>query len=223
MRILLVEDDHILGDAMCRSLEHAGHAVDWTRNGNDADLALRDQVYDLALLDLGLPKLDGFEILRRLRERKFNLPVLIVTARDSLNDRIKGLDLGADDYVLKPFDMPELLARIRALARRTLSLSSTRIIYGPLIYDMADRLITIDSQPMALSPREFDILETFLLKIGKLITKEQLIEKLCNWDEELGGNAIEVYIHRLRKKLQPLGVDLTTVRGLGYMLGKRND
>jgi len=223
MRILLVEDDQILGDAMCRSLEHAGHAVDWTRNGNDADLALGDQVYDLALLDLGLPKLDGFEILRRLRERKSNLPVLIVTARDSLTDRIKGLDLGADDYVLKPFDMPELLARVRSQARRTLSLSSTRIIYGPLTYDMADHLITVDGQPMAISPREFDILETLLLKVGKLITKEQLIEKLCNWDEELGSNAIEVYIHRLRKKLQPLGVELITVRGLGYMLDKRND
>lgn len=223
MRILLVENDQILGDAMCRSLEHAGHAVDWTRNGNDADLALGDQVYDLALLDLGLPKLDGFEVLRRLRERKSNLPVLIVTARDSLNDRIKGLDLGADDYVLKPFDMPELLARVRAQARRSLSLSSTRIIYGPLTYDMADHLITVDGQPMAISPREFDILEALLLKVGKLITKEQLIEKLCNWDGELGSNAIEVYIHRLRKKLQPLGVDLITVRGLGYMLDKRDD
>jgi DNA-binding response OmpR family regulator len=223
MRILLVEDDKILGDAMHRSLEQAGYAVDWARNGKDADLVLGDQIYDLALLDLGLPKLDGFEVLRRLRNRKSNLPVLIVTARESLDDRVKGFDLGADDYILKPFDMPELLARVRAQLRRAQSMPTTKVMYGPLIYDMSDRLIRINGEPMALSARELDILETMLLKVGKVITKEQLVEKLCNWDEELGNNAIEVYVHRLRKKLQPLGVDISTVRGLGYMLDKRND
>jgi DNA-binding response OmpR family regulator len=223
MRILLVEDDKILGDAMHRSLEQAGYAVDWARNGKDADLVLGDQIYDLALLDLGLPKLDGFEVLRRLRNRKSNLPVLIVTARESLDDRVKGFDLGADDYILKPFDMPELLARVRAQLRRAQSMPTTKVMYGPLIYDMSDRLIRINGEPMALSARELDILETMLLKVGKVITKEQLVEKLCNWDEELGNIAIEVYVHRLRKKLQPLGVDISTVRGLGYMLDKRND
>jgi DNA-binding response OmpR family regulator len=223
MRILLVEDDKILGDAMHRSLEQAGYAVDWARNGKDADLVLGDQIYDLALLDLGLPKLDGFEVLRRLRNRKSNLPVLIVTARESLDDRIKGFDLGADDYILKPFDMPELLARVRAQLRRAQALPTTRVMYGPLVYDMSDRLVRIDGEPMALSARELDILETMLLKVGKVVTKEHLVEKLCNWDEELGNNAIEVYVHRLRKKLQPLGVDISTVRGLGYMLDKRND
>lgn len=223
MRILLVEDDKILGDAMHRSLEQAGYAVDWARNGKDADLVLGDQIYDLALLDLGLPKLDGFEVLRRLRNRKSNLPVLIVTARESLDDRVKGFDLGADDYILKPFDMPELLARVRAQLRRAQALPTTRVIYGPLVYDMSDRLVRIDGEPMALSARELDILETMLLKVGKVVTKEHLVEKLCNWDEELGNNAIEVYVHRLRKKLQPLGVDISTVRGLGYMLDKRND
>jgi DNA-binding response OmpR family regulator len=222
MRILLVEDDRILGDAMHRSLEQAGYAVDWARNGKDADLVLGDQVYDLALLDLGLPKLDGFEVLRRLRNRKSTLPVLIVTARESLDDRIKGLDLGADDYVLKPFDMPELLARVRVHMRRSQSLPTTKVNYGPLVYDMSDRLVRVDGEPMALSARELDILETMLLKVGKVVTKEQLIEKLCNWDEELGSNAIEVYVHRLRKKLQPHGVDVSTVRGLGYMLDKRS-
>lgn len=223
MRVLLVEDDQILGDAMLRSLEKSGYVVDWTRSGKDADLALSDQVYDIALLDLGLPKMDGFEILGRLRDRKSSLPVLIVTARDSLDDRIKGLDLGADDYIIKPFDMPELLARIRAHIRRAQSVATTTITYGPLVYDTVDRLARLDGEPMPLSPRELDILETMLFKLGKVVTKEQLVEKLCNWDEELGSNAIEVYVHRLRKKLQPLGIDLRTVRGLGYLLDKPDD
>lgn len=223
MRVLLVEDDQILGDAMLRSLERSGYVVDWTRSGKDADLALGDQVYDIALLDLGLPKMDGFEILRRLRDRKSSLPVLIVTARDSLDDRIKGLDLGADDYIIKPFDMPELLARVRAHIRRAQAVATTTIAYGPLIYDTVDRLARLDGEPMQLSPRELDILETMLFKLGKVVTKEQLVEKLCNWDDELGSNAIEVYVHRLRKKLQPLGIDLRTVRGLGYLLDKPSD
>lgn len=223
MRILLVEDDKVLGDAMQRSLEQAGYAVDWARNGKDADLVLGDQVYDLTLLDLGLPKMDGFEVLRRLRARKSNLPVLIVTARESLEDRIKGLDLGADDYVLKPFDMPELLARVRAHIRRTQASHSTEIAYGALSYDTASRLVRIDGEPFNLSARELGILETLLMKVGKVVTKELLVEKLCNWDEELGSNAIEVYVHRLRKKLQPLGIDISTVRGLGYMLEKPDE
>lgn len=222
MRILLVEDDRVLGDATLRSLQQAGYSVDWARNGKDADLALGDQVYDLALLDLGLPKLDGFEVLRRLRSRRSSLPVLIVTARDSLDDRIKGLDLGADDYVLKPFDMPELLARVRAHIRRSQASPTSEIAYGPLSYDIGSRLVRISGEPFNLSARELGILEALLLKIGKVITKEMLVEKLCSWDEELGSNAIEVYVHRLRKKLQPLGIDVSTVRGLGYMLEKRD-
>jgi two-component system OmpR family response regulator len=223
MRILLVEDNKVLGDAMLRSLQQSGYAVDWARNGKDADLALGDQVYDLALLDLGLPRMDGFEVLRRLRNRRSNLPVLIVTARESLEDRIKGLDLGADDYILKPFDMPELLARVRAHIRRAQTSASTEIIYGPLVYDTSSRLVRISGEPLNLSARELGILETLLMKVGKVVTKELLVEKLCNWDEELGSNAIEVYVHRLRKKLQPHGVDISTVRGLGYMLEKHRD
>lgn len=222
MRILLVEDDRVLGDAMLHSLQQAGYAVDWARNGKDADLALGDQIYDLALLDLGLPKMDGFEVLRRLRNRRSNLPVLIVTARDSLDDRIKGLDLGADDYVLKPFDMPELMARVRAHIRRTQTISTSEITYGPLSFDIGSRLVRVSGEPLNLSARELGILEALLLKTGKVITKEMLVEKLCSWDEELGSNAIEVYVHRLRKKLQPYGVDVSTVRGLGYMLEKRD-
>ncbi len=223
MRVLLVEDDDILGDAMHRSLIQAGYVVDWARNGHDADLVLGDQVYDLALLDLGLPRLDGFEVLRRLRNRKSSLPVLITTARDALDDRIKGLDLGADDYILKPFDMPELLARVRAHIRRSQAHPDTKITYGPLVYDMSDRLVRVNGEPMPLSSRELALLEALLHKVGKIVTKEQLVEKLCNWDEELGSNAIEVYVHRLRKKLNPLGVDISTVRGLGYLLEKRSD
>lgn len=222
MRILLAEDDNVLGDAIQRSLEQAGYAVDWARNGKDADLVLGDQVYDLALLDLGLPKIDGLEVLHRLRKRRSTLPVLIVTARDSLEDRIRGLDIGADDYILKPFEMAELLARVRAHIRRTQSLPSTVITYGRLSFDMSDRMVKIDGAPVTLSTRELGILEALLLNPGKVITKEQLIEKICNWDEALGSNAIEVYVHRLRKKLQPLGIDISTFRGLGYMLGNQD-
>ncbi len=223
MRILLVEDDNILGEATQLVLQQAGYAVDWARNGKNADLALGDQVYDLVLLDLGLPQMDGFEVLRRLRVRQSSLPVLIVTARDSVDDRVKGLDLGADDYVLKPFDMPELLARIRVHLRRTQSLLTNSITYGPLVYDMAERMIRVNGEPMAFPARELGILEAMLLKVGKVISNEKLMEKLCSWDEEISSNAIEVYVHRLRKKLQPLGVNIITVRGLGYMLEKEND
>ncbi len=222
MRILLVEDDQVLGDATLRSLQHAGYAVDWARNGKTADMALGDQIYDLALLDLGLPKMDGFEVLRRLRARRSKLPVLIVTARDGLEDRIKGLDLGADDYILKPFDMPELLARIRAHIRRIQQESDSEISYGALSYDTTSRLVRINGLPANFSARELGILETLLMKLGKVVTKELLVEKLTNWDEELGSNAIEVYVHRLRKKLEPHGIIVSTVRGLGYMLEKED-
>ncbi len=219
-RVLLVEDDKVLGDAMLRSLQQAGYAVDWARNGRDADLVLGDQVYDLALLDLGLPGMDGFQVLQRLRARRVTLPVLIVTARDALEDRIKGLDLGADDYVLKPFDMPELLARIRARTRRTQTIQENEIQFGELVYDINTRLVRISGEPVAFSARELGILETLLTRLGKVVTKEMLVEKLCNWDEELGSNAIEVYVHRLRKKLEPYNISINTVRGLGYMLEK---
>lgn len=221
MRILLVEDDQVLGDATLRSLQHAGYAVDWARNGKTADMALNDQVYDLALLDLGLPKMDGFEVLRRVRTRGTKLPVLIVTARDGLEDRIKGLDLGADDYVLKPFDMPELLARIRAHIRRSQATPDTEISYGNLSYDTNTRLVRINGEPANFSARELGILEELLMKQGKVVTKDFLVEKLCSWDEELGSNAIEVYMHRLRKKLEPHGILVSTVRGLGYMLERQ--
>jgi len=219
MRVLQVEDDAVLGDALLNSLTRAGYAVDWARSGTEADVALQDQVYDAIVLDLNLPGMDGFEVLQRLRSRRSDTPVMILTARDALDDRVKGLDLGADDYMLKPFDMPEFLARVRALLRRGGAATSNDIEFGSLTYDMSTRVVTAGGQPLNFSAREIGVLEALLMRAGKAVTKEALMEKLCNWDEDLGNNAIEVYVHRLRKKLEPYGVEIQTVRGLGYMIG----
>jgi len=223
MRILLVEDDPTLGNALSRSLRQSGYVVDWAVHGQAADLALRDQIYEAVVLDLGLPKIDGFEVLRRLRGRKLATPVIILTARDALEDRIKGLDLGADDYLIKPFKLPELEARLRALIRRSHAVSSSAIHYGPLTLDTKDRMVAVDSEPLALSSRELNVLETLLLRAGRVVSKEGLLEALCGWDEDVGSNAIEVYVHRLRKKLEPHGINIRTVRGLGYMLDRQQN
>lgn len=220
MRMLQVEDDAVLGDALLNALHRAGYAVDWAHSGTEADVALQDQVYDAVVLDLNLPGMDGFEVLQRLRSRRSDTPVLILTARDALDDRVRGLDLGADDYMLKPFDMPEFLARVRALLRRGGAATSNEIEFGQLRYDMTARSVTADGQPLHLSARELSVLEALLMRAGKAVAKEALMEKLCNWDEDLGSNAIEVYVHRLRKKLEPYGVEIQTVRGLGYMIGR---
>jgi two-component system, OmpR family, response regulator len=220
MRVLQVEDDAVLGDALLIALQRAGYAVDWARSGTEADIALQDQMYDAVVLDLNLPGMDGFEVLQRLRSRRSDTPVLILTARDALDDRVRGLDLGADDYMLKPFDMPEFLARVRALLRRGGTAASSDIEFGQLRYDMTSRHVTAGGLPLHLSAREIGVLEALLMRAGKAVTKEALMEKLCNWDEDLGNNAIEVYVHRLRKKLEPYGVEIQTVRGLGYMIGR---
>ena len=220
MRVLQVEDDAVLGDALLNALRRAGYAVDWARSGTEADVALQDQVYDAVVLDLNLPGMDGFEVLHRLRSRRSDTPVLILTARDALDDRVRGLDLGADDYMLKPFDMPEFLARVRALLRRGGAATSNEVEYGRLRYDMTARSVMADGQPLSLSARELGVLEALLMRAGKAVAKEALMEKLCSWDEDLGSNAIEVYVHRLRKKLEPFGVEIQTVRGLGYMIGR---
>jgi len=221
MRILLVEDDEMLGDALNSSLIKSAYAVDWAKDGKAADLALHDQVYEAVVLDLGLPKMDGFEVLRRLRSRKINTPVIILTAHDSLDDRVKGLDLGADDYLAKPFKLPELEARLRAHIRRNHTVSSSSIHYGQLTYDTKDRLVMADGKALNFSPRELSVLETLLLRVGRVVSKESMVENLCNWNEEVGNNAIEVYVHRLRKKLEPYGINIATVRGLGYLLNKQ--
>jgi two-component system OmpR family response regulator len=219
MRILLAEDDQIIADALSRSLRQTGYAVDCACSGLDADTALLTNNYDLVILDLGLPKLSGLDVLRRLRGRASKVPVLILTALDGINDRVKGLDLGADDYMAKPFELPELEARVRALTRR--SSGTTPVIQcGLLIFDQADRTAQINGSILDLSARELGLLEVLLSRVGRLVSKDQLVDHLCGWGEEVSHNAIEVYVHRLRKKIETGGVRITTVRGLGYCLEK---
>ena len=223
MRVLIVEDDSILADALCRSLTQSGYAVDSATQGEDADHMLAYQPYDLVILDLGLPRLSGFDVLRRLRRRSGQTPVLILTARDGVADRVKGLDLGADDYLTKPFDLGELEARIRALIRRGQSGGSTQLGIGKLLLDTAGRRAAIDEQPLDLSARELAVLEILMLKTGRVVNKEQIMEGLCNWEDDIGDNAIEVYVHRLRKKLKTCDIRIRTIRGLGYLLEKVPD
>ena len=205
---------------MSTSLNRAGYTVNWAHDGYEADIALHDPVYDAVILDLGLPKIDGFEVLRRVRGRKVMAPVIILTARDDLDDRVKGLDLGADDYLTKPFKLPELEARLRAQIRRNNSILASTIEYGPLVLNITDKMLTVNGEQMLLSPREFGVLEMLLSRVGRVVSKDAIVEALCKWDEGVGNNAIEVYIHRIRKKLEPLGINVLTIRGLGYLLQK---
>jgi two-component system OmpR family response regulator len=217
MRILIAEDDAIIADGLSRSLRQGGYAVDWAADGIAAEAALSTATYDLLILDLGLPKLSGLEVLKHLRARNSQLPVLILTALDGTGDRVKGLDLGADDYMVKPFELAELEARVRALTRR--SSGTTPIIQcGLLIYDQVGRVAQIQGQALDLSAREIGLLEILLNRMGRLVSKDQLVDHLCGWGEEVSHNAIEVYVHRLRKKLEAGGVKIATVRGLGYCL-----
>ncbi|HQR60067.1 MAG TPA: response regulator [Methylophilaceae bacterium] len=218
MRILIVEDDPILADGLIRSLGQSGYAVDCAANGERAHTMLKDEVYDLAILDLGLPKMDGLEVLRRLRQRGGQVPVLILTARDGVESRVQGLDLGADDYLTKPFNLVELEARIRALIRRGQLGVNTSLTCGALVFDSAGRRAMLAGHPIELSARELGVLEVLMQRHGRVVNKEQIMEALCSWDEDLGENAIEVYIHRLRKKLETSGVRIRTIRGLGYLL-----
>jgi two-component system OmpR family response regulator len=220
VRILLVEDDPLLADGLTRSLRQSDFAVDCVHDGEAADHVLAAQSYDVLILDLGLPKLDGFEVLKRLRRRGATTPVLILTARDALADRVKGLDLGADDYLTKPFDLPELEARVRALIRRGQSGGNPFLTHGQLSLDIGGRRATLAGVPLELSAREIGVLEVLMLRSGRVVNKEQLAEQLYGWDDEVGSNAIEVYVHRLRKKLEPAGVVIRTIRGLGYLLEK---
>lgn len=220
MRILIAEDDAVLADGLTRTLRGADYAVDCVNDGAQADHVLAAHDYDLLILDLGLPKLDGFEVLRRMRRRSTRVPVLILTARDSLEDRVRGLDLGADDYLTKPFDLPELEARVRALIRRGQAGGSSVLAHGQLALDTAGRRATLSGQPLDLSARELGVLEVLMMRSGRVVGKEQLAQQLYGWDEEVGANAIEVYVHRLRKKLEPAGVNIRTIRGLGYLLEK---
>lgn len=222
MRILLVEDDAILGNATSVYLRNNGYVVDWAQDGKQADLALHEDIYEVVILDLGLPQMDGLNVLKRLRARKISTNVIILTARDALEDRIAGLDFGADDYLIKPIKLPELAARLRVQIRRKHAVSAATIEYPPLTLHVKDRLVTHLGEPFALSPREFSLLETLLIRVGKVVSKESLLSNISDWDDNLGSNAIEVFMHRLRKKLLQVGIEIRTVRGLGYLLDKQN-
>jgi two-component system, OmpR family, response regulator len=223
MRLLLVEDDRELGNAVFASLSAEGYAVDWITDGESANVALTTATYDLMLLDLGLPKKGGIAVLRELRARadtQRSLPVLIVTAMDSVKDRVEGLDAGGDDYLIKPFSLAELHARVRALIRRRNAVTSNTIVHGSLRFDLQSRQATLADAALELSSREAAILEVLLLRAGRAVSKEQLMESLFTWDRDITLNAIEVYVHRLRKKLEPAKVSVRTFRGLGYCIEK---
>ena len=220
MRILIAEDDQVLADGLLRALRIGGYAVDRVASGAEADAALASHEFDLLILDLGLPRLHGLDVLRRLRARGSSMPVLILTAADSVEQRVQGLDLGADDYMAKPFSLQELEARVRALTRRGLGTASTLLRHGPLTFDATGRVAYLDDRMIELSARELGLLEVLLQRVGRLVSKEQLVEQLCAWGEEVSNNAIEVYVHRLRKKIEQGPVRIATVRGLGYCLEK---
>ncbi len=220
MRILIAEDDNVLADGLSRSLRLAGFAVDGVVNGHDADNALSSEDYDLLILDLGLPRMAGLEVLRRLRLRNSRVPVLILTAADSVEQRVTALDLGADDFMAKPFALSELEARVRALVRRGAGGGPTVMKHGPLSYDQIGRTAYLHDETLELSARELGLLEILLQRSGRLVSKDQLVGHLCEWGEEVSNNAIEVYVHRLRKKIEGGGIRIATVRGLGYCLQK---
>lgn len=218
MRILIVEDNTALAEGLMRSLRAASYAVDLATNGTDADMVLKTEVYDLVILDLGLPRMNGLDVLKRMRARRCRVPVLILSAHDGIEERVTGLDLGADDYMIKPFNLLELEARVRTLIRRGVMGSQSVFQLGPVAFDMASRSISVNGKALSLSTRELGVLEILMLQAGKVVSKERLVDKLYDWNTETTNNAIEVYIHRLRKKLEPAGVAIRTIRGLGYLL-----
>ncbi len=218
MRILLVEDHPQLADSVSQALRGAGWTVDLLHDGVAADLALASEEYALAILDVGLPRLDGFEVLARLRERGKTLPVLMLTARSEVKDRVHGLNLGADDYLAKPFELSELEARVKALLRRSVLGGEPLQRCGGLVYDLGTRRFTLDEAPMSLTSREQSVLEALIARPGRVMSKDQLAAQVFGLDQEASPDAIEIYIHRLRKKLEGSQVRIVTFRGLGYLL-----
>ena len=214
MRILLIEDDVMIGKAVRSGLADAGFAVDWVTDGRAAELALATDVYDLAVLDLGLPKKDGMAILASMRSMGNAMPVLIASARDAVRDRIAGLEAGADDYVLKPFDLDELVARVRALLRRNAGSGSPMLKFGSLMLDPLRKLVTRGDATVELSAKEFAVLEALMRRPGAVLSRAQLEESVYGWGDEVGSNAIEVHLHHLRKKLG--AAVIKNVRGVGY-------
>jgi DNA-binding response OmpR family regulator len=218
MRILLVEDDPQLGDGLTIGLRQAGFAVDWLKDGNSADQALQSETFDFVVLDLGLPRLSGMEVLSRARRRGQNMPILILTARDATGEKVAGLDAGADDYLVKPIDLDELTARIRALTRRSAGRAEPLLIHGELALDPAAHTVTQAGLVVELSSREFSLLQQLLENAGRVLTRTQLEQSIYGWRDEPDSNALEVHIHHLRKKL---GSELIrTLRGVGYTIAK---
>jgi DNA-binding response OmpR family regulator len=218
MRILLVEDDRMIGESVRCALRQEGHVVDWMRDGRAADAALGSESFDLVLLDLGLPQRDGLDVLRALRDRKNATPVIILTARDAVADRVRGLDAGADDYVVKPFELDELTARMRAVQRRHSGRAQSAVEIEGVRIDPATREVTLGGEPVLLSAREYAVLEALLLRPGAILSRAQLEDRLYGWGEEIESNAVSVYIHQLRRKL---GAEfIHNVRGVGYYVGK---
>ena len=218
--ILIIDDEIQIRKLLEIALDSNGYKTIFAVNGKEGISLAANHQPDLIILDLGLPRMHGLEVLKRLRARGSALPVLILTAVDSVEERVKGLDYGADDYMAKPFSLQELEARVRALVRRGMGAASSTIKHGPLIYDQGGRVATIDGVMVDLSARELGLLEVLLQRAGRLVSKDQLVERLCEWGEEVSNNAIEVYIHRLRKKIEKGPIRIATVRGLGYCLEK---
>lgn len=219
MRLLLVEDDTLLGRGVVAGLAQSGFAVDWVKTGGDADAALATTAYDAAILDLGLPDQDGLALLRQRRAAGDKTPVLVLTARDTIAERVSGLDAGGDDYMVKPFDLDELKARLRALMRRATGEAAPVIRNGRIALDPAARSVTLDGEPVVLSNREFAVLQSLMMRVGHVLTRSQLEEQLYGWGEEIDSNAVEVHIHNLRRKLFPDVV--RTMRGVGYVVPAR--
>lgn len=221
MRLLLVEDDEILGDGLAAGLTMEGYAVDWLTNGALADEALKMNCYELVVLDLNLPDMDGLSVLRALRARKDETPVLVLTAKDTIPDRVEGLDGGADDFVIKPFELDEVCARLRALARRNEGRSTPTIEYKGIVLDPASRQVTFNDEKVELSQKEFEILSFLMGNIGRVVSRARLEESLYSWSSDIESNTVEVHIHYLRKKLES-GI-IRTVRGVGYIIDSENE
>jgi two-component system, OmpR family, response regulator len=218
MRLLLVEDDPALANSTMRALQSHGWAVDWTTRGELVPQSVTKDHYDLVVLDIGLAGIDGFETLRRMRAQGSKTPVLILTARDAIEDRVRGLEGGADDYLVKPFALAELVARVRVLTRRAQARSDDALTLGNLRMDLTARRVFVGEQALELSAREWSVLEFLLSRVGKVVAKEHILQSITGWDDALSENAIEVYVSRLRAKLEPAGLRIRTVRGFGYLL-----
>jgi two-component system OmpR family response regulator len=218
MRVLVIEDDTTLGHALQEFLVEQGYAVDWLQDGAQVSGAVTGQSYDLLLLDLNLPGRSGLDILRQLRADNQQVPVLILTALDGLEDRVAGLDAGADDYVTKPFELAELAARVRAFGRRRAGQAQPFIEAGPLLFDTVGREVRVHGQRLALSVRELSVLEMLMTRMGRVVTKTQIVNSLSAWDADFSENAVEVYVYRLRKRLEGTGAAIQTIRGFGYLL-----